>query len=374
MLNRIEVLLDRARSPVFCYDRTRYFLDALERYSDARFRYRPLSAEFMAPLRAMNVRGAHGVWERIGRLTEDNLQLSEASNHIGQFHFVFDDVTVNVAIDTADGRSLHDQSILDWSDVYFKCNYWPDLSYPDKVLPLINANGTLSPAKVRHLRGLRGHRKDYDLIYWSRIWASPGSVADNNGVEHNIRMFETLAKAPGNNNLLAVFPNDLTDNSLDCYRKRLDVAGVRWQNGWGPIKSADLWNSLAAARLNFLRPGNHLCVSWRMMDLLCMGAGIIVDGAPYAEWPEPLRDQINFIDGGCTLDPDYNLPEDSTYDRLLERVAAAVENPDLINSLSTNNAEYFDQYAAMPKLAGYIINAVAERCTKVSVSSSLIAV
>ena len=361
MLNRIEVLLERARSPVFCYDRTRYFLDALERHSEARFRYRPLSAEFMAPLRAINLRGAHGGWERLSRLTRTAPQLSEATNHVGQFHFVFDDVTVNVAIDTADGRGLHDESILNWSDVYFKCNYWKSVDYPSKVVPLVNGNGTLSPSKVRQLRALRQHRKEYDLVYWSRIWAAPGGSADNNGVEHNIRIFETLAKAPGRNNLLAVFPSDLSDPSLNCYRERLDAAGVRWQNGWGDINSAALWESLATARINFLRPGNHLCISWRMMDLLCMGAGIVVDGAPYASWPEPLRDGVNFIDGGCTLDPEYNLPSDEAYENLLKRVSDAIDNVALIRTISANNALYFDEHASMRAVSDYIIQAVADR-------------
>ena len=366
MLNRIEVLLERARSPVFCYDRTRYFLDSLERHSNARFRYRPLSAEFMAPLRAINLRGAHGGWERLDRMTRSGAGLSEASNHIGQFHFIFDDETVNVAVDTADGRHLHDREILEWSDVYFKCNYWTGVDYPSKVLPLVNGNGTLSPSKVRRLRSLREHRKDFDLVYWSRIWAAPGSAAGNNGVEHNIRIFETLAQAPGRNNLLAVFPSDLSDPSLNCYRERLEAAGVRWQNGWGDINSAALWDSLATARINFLRPGNHLCISWRMMDLLCMGAGVMVDGAPYARWPEPLREGVNFIDGGCTLDPDYNLPTDQAYEQLLERVTHAIDDHGLIEEISVNNALYFDEHASMQAVSAYIVQAVAERFPEVA--------
>ena len=365
MLNRIEVLLGDAQSPGFCYDRNKYFIIALSHYIDAQFRLRPLSSELFASLRAMNVRGAYKFWDRWAVMVNKGRQ-PVTSNHIGQYLFVFDNLTIKVAIDTSDGRHIHNSEILDWSDLYFKCNYWPDVDYPEKVVPLVNGNGTLSPAKIRKLAGLRKHEKKYDLVYWSRIWAVQGTSVDDSGVEHNIRIFEALAKVEGKTNLLAVFPEEMNSDLLQGYRKRLDEAGVKWQNGWGSINSKALWNSLASARINFLRPGNHLCVSWRMMDLLCMGACIVLDGAPFAQWPKPLVDGVNFIETGCTLSPDYELPSIDRYEQLTSKVSALIADPDKILQISENNIQYFNEFASMKAVAHYILSIVEQKYPELS--------
>ncbi len=360
MLTRIEVLLEKAHTPGFCFDRNRYFIDALAKYSDAQFCLRPFSAELFAALRSRNVRGMYNLWGRWASLFK-NRNLPLTTDHIGQYLFMYDNLSVKVAIDTSDGRHLHDQDILRWSDVYFKCNFWPMVNYPDKVVPLLNGNGTLSPAKIRKLKRLRNHKKKYDLVYWSRIWATPESGSQNNGVEHNVRLFEALAKVEGKINLLAVFPEEMNNSSLQEYRNRLDAAGVKWQNGWGNINSNMLWDSLASAHINFLRPGNHLCVSWRMMDLLCLGSCIMVDGNPYAQWPVPLRPDINFVDAGCAMSPYYDLPDTKQYEEMAERVSSQISDREKIKRISLNNVDYFDQHAAMIPVSAYITDVVTQK-------------
>lgn len=363
MLDRIEFLLDRVQTPGFCFDRNRYFLDAFSNHSNVPLNYWPISAKLFAQIR--HIKGVYSLW-----LKWANLQAVEryplTSNHIGRYHFIFGSIKVKVAIDTADGRHLHDESILDWSDIYFKCNAWPQIEYPGKVVSLMNGNGTLSPSKIERLKALRNHKKDFDLVYWSRIWAAPGNAPENNGVEHNVRIFEALAKVEGRKNLLAVFPEEMDCPSLQEYRDRLDSVGVKWQNGWQNVDSDMLWNSLATAHVNFLRPGNHLCVSWRMVDLLCMGACIMLDGEPFARWPEPLQNDVNFVDSQCTLSADYVLPADDTYAELTARVSALVVDKAKIRKIAKNNQEYYDQYASLAAVSDYVLRVIEDRYPEVS--------
>ncbi len=359
MLKRIELLLDKAHKPVICFDRNRYFIDALLLHANTNFCIKPLSAQFFSLLRSSSIRGSHNLWAKWSRFKQGD-SLPVTSDYIAQFHFVFDGATVKVAIDTSDGRKLHNQTILNWSDIYFKCNYWPDIDYPKVVVPLVNGNGTLTTAKVDKLKSFRNHEKKFDLVYWSRIWASPGESKGNLGVEHNIRLFESLAKSDGKKNLLAIFPDNLNTPELQNYKIRLDAVNVSWQNGWGDIDSKSLWDSLASAHINFLRPGNHLCISWRMMDLLCMGACILLDGDPYPQWPIPLKSNINYVDVGCTLSQDYHLPDELSYKGVSEKVNALVANRKKINAISENNMEYFDRHASMLSLSNYIVNCVRE--------------
>ncbi len=357
MLNRIEFLLDRVQNPGFCFDRNRYYLDALSNHSNVPLRYWPISAKLFSQIR--QYKGVYSLWLRWANLLAAE-RFPLTSNQIGKYHFVFGNNKIKVAIDTADGRDLHDESVLAWSDIYFKCNAWSQIQYPEKVVSILNGNGTLSPRKIEQLKALRNHQKDYDLVYWSRIWALPGHLPANNGVEHNIRLFEALARVEGRKNLLAVFPEELDCPSLQEYRDRLDTVGVKWQNGWQDIDSDKLWSSLASAHVNFLRPGNHLCVSWRMVDLLCMGACVMLDGKPYTRWPIPLESGVNFVDSQCTLSSDYLLPADDSYTELTEKISALIADKAKIQKIAKNNREYYDQHASLAALSGYVLQVVRE--------------
>lgn len=363
MLSRIEFLLDKAQTPGFCFDRNRYFLDALSSHANFQLSYWPISAKLFSQVR--HIKGMYSLWLKWASISATK-RYPLTTNHIGRYHFIFGGIKLKVAIDTADGRHLHDAHILDWSDIYFKCNAWPQVDYPDKVVSVINGNGTLSPQKIAQLKSLRNHKKNYDLVYWSRIWAAPGSTPENNGVEHNVRIFEALAKVQGHKNLLAVFPEEMDCPSLQEYRDRLDAAGVKWQNGWQEIDSDMLWNSLASAHVNFLRPGNHLCVSWRMVDLLCMGACVMLDGEPYARWPEPLQSDVNFIDSQCTLTDEYLLPSDRAYSELTAKVTALVADKAKIQKIAKNNEIYYDDFASLEAVSGYMLRVIEERYPETS--------
>ncbi len=357
-LKSLELLLGKARTPGFCFDRTRYFYTALSEQSGVSLKIRPLSAALFAFLRLKNIRGAYKFWRKWASKSGSK-EFPETTNHIAQYIFRFENGSVRVAIDIADGRNLHNQEVVDWSEVYFKCNAWPSIDYPHKVLPLVNGNGSLSEEKINRLVNLRKIPKAYDLVYWSRVWAAPGNDPDNNGVEHNIRLFEALAKVKGNKNLLAVFPESMDDTGLQAYRDRLDTAGVLWQRGWGNINSKILWENLANARVNFLRPGNHLCISWRMMDLLAMGACIMVDGVPCPQWPVRLEDNINYVNADCTLTENYQLPDEKDYVRMTHLITELIEDTEKTKTIAENNARYFDESADLKPVSNYIIREVS---------------
>ena len=62
---------------------------------------------------------------------------------------------VRFAIDAHDRREVKDPEALEWADVYFKANRWPEDSLDPKVLPIVNGNGLLDRGKIAHLRSLR---------------------------------------------------------------------------------------------------------------------------------------------------------------------------------------------------------------------------
>src|SRR5205823_12466861 len=92
-----------------------------------------------------------------------------------------------VCIDAADSHEIQSQELCEWSDVYFKTNFWPSIAYPSNVSPLVNAD----PLVVRRLDGLRSRRsvpKEFDVCAVIRIW-------DGEGVEHNIRFLKAIVDA-----------------------------------------------------------------------------------------------------------------------------------------------------------------------------------
>ena len=125
------------------------------------------------------------------------------TTHVGQYLFHLRDGGVRkVAIDAHDHRNIRSQAIHDWCDVYFKSNRWPTMDYSSKVLPIVTGNAGITLENCRFLRGLRDVKKEFDLLFVGRIWAG----GDAN-VEHNLRLFESLAKVKCKSKLLAVVFN-----------------------------------------------------------------------------------------------------------------------------------------------------------------------
>jgi hypothetical protein len=179
-----------------------------------------------------------------------------------------------------------------------------------------------------------------------------------NLVEHQLRLFETLSELDADVDLLALLPDVFHSiDRAECIR-RLERCGVRWQSTWGEINSQRFWEGLASAKVVFLRPGNHLCVSWRMTDLLAMGACVVYDGAPYPSWYQPLLPNVHYVDGGCAIAPDHSLPPDAAYGSLRETIADLLNDEARIRRTRVAAADYFDRFCTPQQLGAHVLGLV----------------
>ena len=58
------------------------------------------------------------------------------------------------------------------------------------------------------------------------------------------------------------------------------------------VRLYKLWDIMSTSKVVFVRAGKHLCIPWRMIDLLAMGSAIVSDAQPYPIWPEPLKNSF----------------------------------------------------------------------------------
>ena len=175
-----------------------------------------------------------------------------------------------VCIDSYDFGNLPDRDLVTWSDVYFKTNYWPSRAYPDHVLPLANC----SPLAVRQmgaLRAARTTRKDIDVCCLVHV---AGGRDGLEGVEHNLRLAEAVARLGGKTQVFAY----LNCGDVEAQARRLARAGIR--SSLRPMTASAYWSLTARSRLTVLRLGMHDCASWALTGALAIGACPVLDRAP----------------------------------------------------------------------------------------------
>ena len=253
------------------------------------------------------------------------------------------------AIDAHDRREVRDPEALAWCDLYFKANRWPGDHYDQKVLPIVNGNGLLDRGKIAHLRSLRDAPKDVDVAYVSNVWG---------GREHSLRVFERLAELACSKDLLAVFPEGFPPEEDAENMERLRAAGVPVTRE--PLAPRELWRRLARARLVPLRAGKHLCWSWRTIDVLAMGACIVLDAPPPPRWPVPIEPGIHVAECGVRRPDDTEAAVDSEYEKVPATIEALLAHPEDQQRLRDAAARYFDEHAAPEKVAQHVLG-VASR-------------
>jgi hypothetical protein len=276
-------------------------------------------------------------WNRIARAA-----VTRDSGHVGRYLASSPSGNIRFAIDARDNHRILDKDVLDWSDVYFKANRWPDFEYDAKVKPVVNGNGILDVRTVRRLRALRNIEKDVDVAFISRIWG---------GREHNIRLFEELARLDVRSDLLAILPSG-PDAEVAA---RLAQARVPTQDY---MVSADaLWQRIARAKVIVIRSGPHLCIPWRALDLLALGSCIVWDADPLPHWPVPLEPEVHWVSAGIER-PHSGEPERSEYAKLGAAVERLVGDAARARSLRMEAATYFDAHAAPERVAEYVLGTV----------------
>ena len=351
----ITLNFDYCQTPSTYYTYQKYYLQGLKATWGVTCEISPFSSKILAYLRDANVRGVDWIWKRI---TELHSNRSEKSNHVGRYSVEIDSNRFNVVIDDADGKGIRDEDALNWSDIYFKANKWPDLEYPMKVYPIVNGNGKLDFNKINAIKNHRHTEKKVELVYMSKLWSRPDCF--ENIVEHQVRVFEVLAELDCTKHLRAIVFKD-PQNKLSKYLKRLDAAGVEWSHSWGDINSAVFWNELAGAKIVFQRSGNHHCISWRMTDLLCMGACIVMDKSPYPQWPVPLEHGKHFVNCDCGFAPDYSIPPKERYRNITRAVEELLKDEEAQYQYRKNSREYFDHYATPQKVAAYVLDTLKSK-------------
>ena len=273
--------------------------------------------------------------------------------HVGQYIFQLKSGReIKVAIDAHDHRDIRSQAIYDWCDIYFKSNRWPSVDYGPKVLPIPTGNAGITLENCRYLKGLRSAGKEWDLLFVGRIWAG----GDAN-VEHNLRLFESLAKVKCKSKLLAVVFNfDKQSEEFQIIARRLNESGVEMTDG--QIGYGDLMKMSAASKLVVLRAGISGCIAWRMVDMLGLGACLVLDCSPFPEWPQPLREEENFLNLGLRITPECGPAPDEDYDSIVSKVNSFLTNDGMLQRIGENNSRYFDKHSHPMRVADYILETV----------------
>jgi hypothetical protein len=335
-----------------------YFLMGFEGLGDIKFELSPWGARLCHFLKRQHIKGAMQLWQFSNNwITRSGYRNGD---RVGRYLITDGDTSTKVVIDAWDEGYIVDERSLKWADIYFKNNKWPSLDYPDKVFPLIHGNGRLNNEKLKYLKGLRNHPKENDLVYMSIMWSRPDNRYQNYHAifEHHTRTFETLAAINCRSYLLAVIPRIYPEKDILPYLRRLDKAGVPWQRDWGTVSSKVLFDELAKAEVVYLRPGNALCISWRMIDLMAMGACVAYDGQPFPNWPQPLESGVHYLDCGCRLGADFSTPGGETYAHMRQVLETLLESRDQIARMRENNISYFERHAAPDKVATYLLETV----------------
>ena len=323
----------------FVLDYNRYYLCGLSKIahltsSTESWYVKPLS-DLAAKVRISRMVMQH-VYGRLGARYP-----SKAQYYVGRYVFDTGDRRIRFAIDPHDNRKIASGPIFDWCDVYFKSNKWVSEKYPSKVLPLVNGNGLHSRRTLSLLRSLRHTPKEYDFVMISRLGA---------GVEHNLKVFESLSRLRCRKLLIAIL---YSEHGHDTYAKRLEGYGVTCIRRNLPPR--ELWSILARSRVNFLRLGAKYCIPWRMIDLLCMGACVVLDRYPCSDWPVPLENLVNFM---ACFNRSAAPGEESDYARVAKTVEHLLDSPEHVRAIAANNATYFDRFAAPTMVANYIVESL----------------
>lgn len=250
---------------------------------------------------------------------------------------------IKICIDAEDSGDVKLPDLLEWSDLYFKTNYWPDREYHPKVLPLANVN-PLVFTRQEELRGYRDCEADWDLFGFFRVWGR---------IDHNLALFEALAQLRCRKKLIAyIISSDYAPEVA-----RLEKAGVAWTTRPMPLKK--LWSLAARSRLNIVRHGTDDCIPWRMTDILAMGHCPVLDYRTRTQWHIPLLENVHYL--SLDVPPEHTIAPKEFTSRVIDRIESWLSNKGLIAAVAQNSAAYFDENLAPARLGGHLVEQARNR-------------
>lgn len=276
---------------------------------------------------------------------------SAVDQFVARYDYRGKDGGLTFAIDAHDGKEIFSPELQKSCDIYFKANRWRNEKYEENVLPIVNGNGFLRERHLKKLMQMRNTPEEIDFLFISRIWG---------GVEHNVRLFETLAKLPFKKKLIAIFVKGVaSEKETESAITRLQKAGVECTYNLIPIK--ELWQSIARSRVVMIRAGKYMCIPWRMIDLLCMGACMVTDMDFEPQWPAPLVPGKEYISAGISRPADTSAAPPEEYEKLQQTMAKLLADKTRIAEIKMSSADYFDRQAAPAKVGHYIHQKIQER-------------
>lgn len=250
-------------------------------------------------------------------------------------------------IDAADSHEIASEELREWSDVYFKTNFWPSADYAQNVMPLANVD----PLVLGRIPGLRRYRqmeRDLDLCFVVRVW---GGRDEREGIEHNLRLLRAVSRARCRKFVLAVVRTGDVEDIFRSLRREGISATTRG------LSAKELWRLTGRARLNVIRLGLHYCVPWRVTGALAMGSCLVLDRTPLSRWPEPLVAERNYLTLGTTVGPQTPVAAANEYEEIPERIERWLADPALRTQVELANADYFDGFLDPERLGAQIIDA-----------------
>lgn len=342
-----------------------YYREGLRRYlATSGGHYEEVTLERHAPIvrgvrrvrDAYRLRGFFARLPRLGRALDvlvDRIVAAPPADGLrpgGPHKLVFsgrDSRQLRVCIDSNDDRDVAPEPLA-WCDLYLKTNYWPSVTYPEKVRCLANADPLVIP-QLDTMRAGRTAAKEYDVSMIVRVWGGRDEVE---GVEHNLRLIEAVNRGPGRKFLYAY----LVAGDIERARERLGAQGIPC--GTDPIPAAKLWSVTAASRLNVIRLGMHYCIPWRFTGALAIGSAIVLDRRPFTLWPEPLREGENFLSLDVETSSEQPLAPASRYEEVPRKLEAWLADPALAARIGESNARYYDRFVEPEAMGKQIVASV----------------
>jgi hypothetical protein len=296
-------------------------------------------------------------WADVGKLLESaaskvegNVETPSSHFHkiVGQYTFEINGRESKICIDMADSGDITSESLQQWSDIYFKANYWKKKRYPSNVKPIYYPN-PLILNRLEKLRSYRRSSKKYDLSFVVRVW---GGVKESEGVEHNLRLLEEIAKLRCRKFVYAY----LVTGKIDAIANRLSKQGIPC--GTKPINLYDLWQITAQSDLTIMRLGMHYCIPWRMTDILAMGGCPVFDTEPHTLWPVPLEENKNLLSLNLNWSQDKIIAGDDEYRAIPSLLEAFLDDSRRIKEIKQNNVSYFENNLSPRSIGQYLLDEI----------------
>jgi len=96
---------------------------------------------------------------------------------------------------------------------------------------------------------------------------------------------------------------------------------------------------------------------WRTIDLLCMGACIVLDGVPLPRWPVPLEPGVHYASCGIPRS-ESGVVDRAEYEKVGQTIRQLLDAPAEQERFRHNAVAYYDAHAAPECVARYVLETV----------------